>query len=47
MLDSKASLTKMGKIPKDQKRFAWGLQNGCSEKIENVRGKCRNPATLT
>ena len=33
------------KTSKDQKK--WGLQNGRSEKVENVQEKCRNPASVT
>ena len=39
-LNGKASLSRTRKATKDQKKkFACGLQNRCSEKIENTQGK--------
>ena len=50
-LDSKISPSKTRNTSvtsKDQKNFfGWDLKNGCSEKVENVKGKCRNIAPIT
>ena len=53
-LDSKVSLSKRRKTFKDQKKtkyqkktFVCALQSGCSEKNENAREKCQNPASVT
>ena len=47
-LDIKYSLSLARKASKDLKKlFAWGLQNGSSEKVQNVQEKYRNPASVT
>ena len=47
-LDIKYFLSKTRKTSQnDKKLLARGLQNGCSEKVENVQEKCRNPASVT